>query len=111
MSTCGPWIRRSRPNCRCCSTSSASPRPMRPTLADQLASRLLGDDETVAPLLPLIADRARGNPLFIEELVRKFEEGGNLTGERGAYRLVQAPDPHLVPETVQAIIAARIDAR
>jgi class 3 adenylate cyclase/tetratricopeptide (TPR) repeat protein len=85
--------------------------PLRATLADQLASRLLGDDETVAPLLPLIADRARGNPLFIEELVRKFEEGGNLTGEHGAYRLVRAPDPRLVPDTVQAIIAARIDAR
>lgn len=85
--------------------------PLRATLADRLASRLLGDDETVASLLPLIADRARGNPLFIEELVRKFEEGGNLTGERGSYRLVQAPDPHLVPDTVQAIIAARIDAR
>jgi adenylate cyclase len=85
--------------------------PLGATLADRLASRLLGDDETVAPLLPLIADRARGNPLFIEELVRKFEEGGNLTGERGAYRLAQAPDPHLVPDTVQAIIAARIDAR
>jgi adenylate cyclase len=85
--------------------------PLRATLADQLASRLLGDDESVAPLLPLIADRARGNPLFIEELVRTFEEGGNLTGKRGAYRLVQAPDPHLVPDTVQAIIAARIDAR
>lgn len=85
--------------------------PLRAPRADQLASRLLGDDETVAPLRPLIADRARGNPLFIEELVRKFEEGGNLTGKRGAYRLVQAPDPHLVPDTVQAIIAARIDAR
>jgi class 3 adenylate cyclase/tetratricopeptide (TPR) repeat protein len=85
--------------------------PLRPTLADKLASHLLGDDETVVPLLPLIADRARGNPLFIEELVRKFEEGGNLAGERGAYRLVHEPDPHLVPDTVQAIIAARIDAR
>jgi class 3 adenylate cyclase/tetratricopeptide (TPR) repeat protein len=85
--------------------------PLRATLAGELASRLLGDDETVAPLLPLIADRARGNPLFIEELVRKFEEGGNLMGERGAYRLAHAPDPRLVPDTVQAIIAARIDAR
>lgn len=85
--------------------------PLRAALADQLASSLLGSDETVAPLLPLIADRARGNPLFIEELVRNFEEGDTLAGGRGAYRLVQAPDPRLVPDTVQAIIAARIDAR
>jgi len=43
--------------------------------------------------------------------VRTFEEGGNLAGERSHYQLAHAPDPRLVPDTVQAIIAARIDAR
>jgi adenylate cyclase len=85
--------------------------PLRGSVADSLASRLLGNDESVGPLLPLIADRARGNPLFIEELVRKFAEGGNLAGERGAYRMLRSPDMRLVPETVQAIIGARIDSR
>lgn len=85
--------------------------PLRTAAADTLAARLLGSDESVAPLLPLIADRARGNPLFIEELVRKFEESGHLAGERGAYRLLRPPEMHLVPDTVQAIIAARIDSR
>jgi adenylate cyclase len=85
--------------------------PLRQAAADQLTARLLGDDPSVAPLLALIADRARGNPLFIEELVRKFEESGNLAGTRGAYRLLQAPDMRLVPDTVQAIIGARIDSR
>ncbi len=66
---------------------------------------------SVMTLLALIADRARGNPLFIEELVRKFEESGHLAGERGAYRLLRTPDMHLVPDTVQAIIGARIDGR
>jgi adenylate cyclase len=85
--------------------------PLRAAAADRLAARLLGGDVSVVPLLPLIADRARGNPLFIEELVRKFAESGNLAGEAGAYRLLKAPDMHLVPETVQAIIGARIDSR
>jgi tetratricopeptide (TPR) repeat protein len=85
--------------------------PLPPLEADTLAARLLGDDQSVTPLLRMIADRARGNPLFIEELVRKFEESGYLSGQRGDYRLVRAPELQLVPETVQAIIGARIDNR
>ena len=85
--------------------------PLRQTAADALAAHLLGDDESVAPLLPLIADRARGNPFFIEELVRKFDESGHLAGGTGAYRLLRAPDMKLIPDNVQAIVAARIDSR
>jgi len=85
--------------------------PLRHAAADDLAAHLLGDDESIAPLLPLIADRARGNPFFIEELVRKFEEAGNLAGAAGAYRLLRAPDMKLIPDNVQAIVAARVDAR
>ena len=85
--------------------------PLHASTAEALAARLLGKDELVRPLLPLLADRARGNPLFIEELVRQFVETGHLAGERGAYRLQRAPDMRLVPNTVQSIIAARIDSR
>ena len=85
--------------------------PLRQAAADSLATQLLGDDQSVLQLLPLIADRASGNPLFIEELVRSFHESGFLAGERGAYQLLHAPDIHRVPDTVQAIIGARIDSR
>jgi len=67
---------------------------------------------SVTPLLPLIADRRRArNPFFIEELVRKFDESGHLAGEVGAYRLLRAPDMRLIPDNVQAIVAARVDSR
>ena len=85
--------------------------PLRQTSADALAQHLLGDDQSVAPLLPLIADRARGNPFFIEELVRKFDESGHLAGSLGAYRLLRAPDMKLIPDNVQAIVSARVDSR
>lgn len=85
--------------------------PLRQAAANSLAASLLGGDESVLPLLPLVADRARGNPLFIEELVRKFEESGHLAGERGGYRLLRAPDMRLIPDTVQAIFSTRIDSR
>jgi len=85
--------------------------PLSQTDADALALRLLGSDASVAPVVPLIADRARGNALFIEELVRQLEESGNLAGERGAYLLQRTPDMRMIPDTVQAIIGARIDSR
>ncbi|NQW53609.1 MAG: AAA family ATPase [Rhodospirillales bacterium] len=85
--------------------------PLRQSAADALTLHLLGDDETVKPLLPLIADRARGNPFFIEELVRKFDESGHLAGSLGAYHLLRAPDMKLIPDDVQAIVSARVDSR
>lgn len=85
--------------------------PLRQSAADSLARHLLGDDESVTPLLPLIADRARGNPFFIEELVRKFAESGHLAGDPGAYHLLRAPDMKLIPDNVQAIVSARVDSR
>lgn len=84
---------------------------LRQNAADELARHLLGDDASTLSLLPLIADRARGNPFFIEELVRKFEENGNLTGSLGSYRLVREPDMKLIPDNVQAIVGARVDSR
>ena len=85
--------------------------PLRAADGDVLARQLLGSDASVASLLPLIADRTQGNPLFIEELVRQLEESGNLVGERGAYLLERTPDMRTIPDTVQAIIGARIDSR
>ena len=85
--------------------------PLNPAAAGELVHGLLGDDPSVAPLVPLIGDRARGNPFFIEELVRKFDESGHLAGSLGDYRLLRAPDMKLIPDNVQAIVSARIDSR
>ncbi len=69
----------------------------------------LGSDETLAPLRARIAARARGNPLFVEEIVRALVERGVLRGERGAYLLGSSVDEITLPETVQAVLASRID--
>jgi tetratricopeptide (TPR) repeat protein len=53
--------------------------------------------------------RTQGNPFFLEESVRTLVETGVLTGEPGAYRLTQALPTIQVPDTVQAVLAARID--
>src|SRR3989454_9756469 len=53
--------------------------------------------------------RARGNPLFVEEMIRSLVERGVLRGERGAYRLA-APIEEITPaETGQTVLACPID--
>ncbi len=74
-----------------------------------LLAELLGSDPSVAQLAPIIAERAAGNPFFVEEMVRELAQRGVLAGERGCY-VCQADIAELsVPPTVQAAIEARID--
>lgn len=83
--------------------------PLPPESAEVLLDALLGADPGMQSLRRLLIERTAGSPLFLEESVRTLVETRALVGERGAYRLVQAPDTLQVPATVQAIIAARID--
>ena len=69
----------------------------------------LGADEMLAPLRARIEARARGNPLFVEEMVRSLVERGVLRGERGACKLAAPIEDITLPETVQAVLASRID--
>ena len=63
----------------------------------------------LAPLRARIEARARGNPLFVEEIVRSLVERGVLRGERGAYAPAAPVEEIALPETVQAVLASRID--
>ena len=83
--------------------------PLGTTTANQLLHDLLGDHPSLATLRQNIADRARGNPFFLEELVRTVVDRGNLNGQPGAYHLKGEFDTSALPATVQAVIAARID--
>src|SRR2546428_11032056 len=62
-----------------------------------------------APLRARSEARARGNPLFVEEMIRSLVERGVLRGERGAYGLAAPIEEITLPETVQAVLASRID--
>src|SRR5262249_25104131 len=77
--------------------------------AEALLHDWLGSDPSLAPLRARIGARAGGNPLFIEEIVRSLVERGALSGERGAYKLAAAVEEIALPETVQAVLASRID--
>jgi predicted ATPase/class 3 adenylate cyclase len=77
--------------------------------ADELLTALLGAGGDVHPLKQRILGQTGGNPFFIEEVVQTLSEEGALVGERGQYRLTQAPTALHMPATVQGVLAARID--
>ena len=84
-------------------------RPLARSAVGELLRSLLGDDRSLDGLSDLIAARAVGNPFFCEELVAALAESGHLVGERGAYRLGRTLQEVVLPPTVQATLAARID--
>ena len=76
----------------------------------ELLQALLGSDPSLPILKSFLAERASGNPFFVEEIVRSLVGTGVLEGARGSYRLARPFSSIEVPPTVQAVLAARIDA-
>jgi class 3 adenylate cyclase/tetratricopeptide (TPR) repeat protein len=83
--------------------------PLAPQDSRTLLDDWLGSDGMLAPLRFRIEARARGNPLFVEEMIRSLVERGVLRGERGAYQPTAPIEEISLPETVQAVLASRID--
>ena len=83
--------------------------PLAAVSADELLRTLLGADASLEPLKRLLIDRTGGNPFFLEESVKTLIETAVLAGDRGAYRAIQPLDGVVVPATVRAVLAARID--
>ena len=84
---------------------------------DQLSSRnsadlvqaILEEGEVVPELRDTILGRAGGNPLFVEELTHSLLENGSIHREDDHYVLARRPSEIQVPDTIQGIIAARMD--
>ena len=76
---------------------------------EKLACNQLGPHESLKGVAQKIRERASGNPFFVEEAVQALAESGHLSGKRGAYELAQPIDVWPVPDTVHALLAARID--
>jgi class 3 adenylate cyclase/tetratricopeptide (TPR) repeat protein len=57
-----------------------------------------------------IVELADGNPLFGEELVRMFIDRGVLLLHEGQWQIAGRADDLSIPGTIQAVLAARLDA-
>jgi class 3 adenylate cyclase/tetratricopeptide (TPR) repeat protein len=56
-----------------------------------------------------IVERAEGNPFFVEELLATLIDRGIMERQNGGWRCAELPEGFEVPDTVQAVLAARID--
>ena len=91
------------------------------TFYNRISLKALGEEETLdlaksvisegnlpEPIAPLILERAEGNPFYIEEITKSFEE-------IGAFRRVEAVEAALdldqieIPTSIQDVLMARID--
>ena len=75
----------------------------------ELAQSILEEGEVVPELRGLILDKTTGNPLFVEEFTYTLLENGSIQKKDYQYVLSTRPCDIKVPDTIQGIIAARID--
>jgi class 3 adenylate cyclase/predicted ATPase len=74
-----------------------------------LIQSLLKIENLPEKMRALILDRAEGNPFFLEELLRSLLDMGTVVIENGRAIATGAIEVMNVPETVEGVLAARID--
>ncbi len=84
-------------------------RSLDPEDIEAMVAHVLGSDPSTAALPTLLREHTGGNPFFLEESIRTLVEEGHLAGAPGAYRLASPPGRLPVPDSVQSVLAARID--
>jgi len=74
-----------------------------------LLDEILEGSAIPEPLRRDLVATADGNPLFLEEIIRRLIDGGMLVREASGWR-VTGTLPAALPDTVLAVLGARIDA-
>ena len=80
-----------------------------PESSADLIRSILPDGEAVNQLEGFILERTSGNPLFMEELIHTLLENGSIRCAEGRCLLLKDATEIQVPDTIEGIIAARMD--
>lgn len=83
--------------------------PLAGDQTDVLAAHLLRLPELPARVRNLIAEKAEGNPFFVEELIRSLIETHALVREAGHWRVNTDVGGVTLPGTLAGVLSARID--
>jgi adenylate cyclase len=75
-----------------------------------IVSSILGGKTVPRKIEKLVLEKTGGNPLFLEELTKSLIETGVLKEVRGEYVFAKSTEDFSIPETVHAVIAARVDS-
>jgi tetratricopeptide (TPR) repeat protein len=84
-------------------------QPVEDEAAARIVHAAFGVDDVPEELAAAIARKAEGNPFFLEELGRALVEEGAVRPEGGRLVLTRPAATLAVPDTVQDVIAARLD--
>jgi class 3 adenylate cyclase len=76
-------------------------------LAERDATRLV--ESLPAEIRRLVVKTAEGNPFFVEEIVATLVDRGILVRQNGSWHARELPPGFVLPDSVQAVLAARID--
>lgn len=84
--------------------------PLTLTDANALVNNLLAIAELPDQVRQVILERAEGNPLFLEEILRALMEQGTIARDEHNHWYAKSPVSNLhLPDTLQALLLARID--
>jgi len=83
--------------------------PLSPQDTGTLISRLLEIEALPAELRAQIIERSAGTPLFCEEFIHMLIDEGHLVHEGMSWRATGAIDQIRVPQSINAVLSARLD--
>ncbi len=82
-------------------------------LSDEESQRLI---QSLVPkhhlpgeFIQVVLDKAAGNPLYLEEIIKSLLEEGMIIKDREGYTLSESAGDITIPETIQDIVLARVD--
>ena len=76
---------------------------------DLLVRNLLRSDDLPHAVSARVAQRAEGNPFYIEEVIRSWIDKGVVESAGGRLRITEQVHSVVIPGTVQEVIMARVD--
>jgi class 3 adenylate cyclase/tetratricopeptide (TPR) repeat protein len=90
--------------------STVSLRPLSDKHSQELLDALLTVADVPTAMAHEILTKAEGNPFFLEEIVRRLIEEGALVQEGGRWRGTAVPASTVLPDSLVALLSARIDS-
>jgi class 3 adenylate cyclase/two-component SAPR family response regulator len=84
-------------------------RELTPKQSTQLVESLLSIENLPEPVRALILEKSRGNPFFLEEMIRSLIDSRVIYRDGEVWRAREGIQAVAVPETVQSLILSRVD--
>lgn len=83
--------------------------PLSESDSEQLVSNLLEVEALPESLRQMILAKAEGNPFFVEEVIRMLIDRGGIARKDGKWMVTREVQSIEIPDTLQGVLAARID--